>query len=229
LYFSRDGRLFGKIAATLCLAMVVSALPATSSPQGTGENVLTNLQVLERTAEEAVGELMANMPPSPDGTLVVLTREAGVGDDMDRVFENVLKKRLTASGLRIAVRRKGQEYEESPDYELTYQIIRFTLKYPEIGRSYWLGAKEVVRRAETGVFAQLIDLASGEIVWVGDTQKSYEDRIAYSLLERVEDPQMEFTRPPRNEMRLGRLVEPVVVTGIVVGLVYLFFSNQDTD
>ncbi len=226
---SRNKRIFGRIAATLCLTMVVSTLTAASSPGGTGENVPTNLQMLEMTAEDAVDELMANMPDLPKGTLVALTKESGVGDDIDRVFENVMKKRMMSSGLRVALRKKGEQYEENPSYEMTYQIIRFALKYPEIGRSYWLGAKEVERLAETGVFAQLIDLGSGEIVWVGDTSKTREDRIAYSMLQRVEDPQLDFTQPQRNELKLGSLVEPVVVTGIVVGLVYLFFSNQDTN
>ena len=35
--------------------------------------------------------------------------------------------------------------------------------------------------------------------------------------------------PVRDEVKWGRFIEPVIVTGIVVGLVYLFFSNQDSN
>jgi hypothetical protein len=75
----------------------------------------------------------------------------------------------------------------------------------------------------------LIETGSGEIVWVGDTQKRYEDVISYSLLEKVEDPEYSFTRPERKEIRLSRLIEPLVVGGVVIGLVFLFFSNQSNE
>ena len=131
--------------------------------------------------------------------------------------------------MRVAAKTAADDKAERPAFSFSYQIIRFALTYPAIGRSHWIGAKEVDRLAEVGVFAKLIELERGEIVWVGDTQKKYDDTIAYSILARVEDPQLEFTRPQRNEIRVSRVVEPVVVTGIVVGLVYLFFSNQSND
>ena len=38
-----------------------------------------------------------------------------------------------------------------------------------------------------------------------------------------------FTKPERETKKWGRIVEPVVVSGIIVGLIYLFFSNQSGD
>jgi len=218
-----------RTGAVLCLTVLIATFPATSSPQGAGETIVTNYEVLERVAAEAVDELMDNMPSVPRGTLLLLTKEKGIGAGIDKIFENVLVRRMTDAGMRVAAKAPESDAAERPGYELSYQIIRFTLKYPGIGRSYWIGAKEAERLAEIGIFAKLVENSSGEIVWVGDTQKKYEDRIAYSLLDRVEDPQHEFTRPPRHEIRWSRIVEPVVVGGIVVGLVYLFFANQDNN
>jgi hypothetical protein len=211
-----------------CCLFLITFLPVSSVPQGTGEHVVTNYEILEKVAGEAIDELVANMPTIPRGSLVYLHRDGGVGGGIDKVFENVLIEKMTDTGLRVAIKDKAEAGDEVSGFEFSYQIIRFTLKYTGIGRSYIIGAKEVERLAEVGIFARLIDLGEGEIVWVGDTQKIFEDKIAYSLLDRVEDPQHDFTRPPRNEIRWSRLVEPVIVTGIVVGLVYLFFSNQDT-
>lgn len=223
----RDRRVIARTGALLCLTVLMASLPATSSPQGAGEAVITNYEVLERIAAEAVDELIDNMPAVPEGTLLLLTKEKGIGAGIDKVFENVIVRRMTEAGMRVSVKPPEPDSAQRPGFELSYQIIGFSLKYPGIGRSYWIGAKEVERLAEIGIFAKLIESGPAEIVWVGDTQKKYEDRIAYSLLDRVEDPAQDFTRPPRNEIRWSRIVEPVIVGGIVVGLVYLFFANQD--
>jgi hypothetical protein len=225
----RDRRLIARTGALLCLTVLLATFPATSSPQGAGETIVSNYEILETVAAQAVDELMDNMPPVPRGTLVLLTKEKGVSAGLDKVFENVLVRKMTEAGMRVAAKAPDPDAAQRPGFELSYQIIRFTLKYPGIGRSYWIGAKEVERLAEIGIFAKLVESGAGEIVWVGDTQKKYEDRIAYSLLDRVEDPQQDYTCPPRNEIRWSRIVEPVVVGGIVVGLVYLFFANQDNN
>lgn len=225
----RNKRLVVRLGALPCLTFLMSMFPVTGTPQGTGETIVTNYAVLERISGEAIDELMGNMPAVEKGTLMLLDKERGVGAGIDTVFENELVRRMTDAGLRIATKPAAGEAAERSRFSFSYQIIRFNLQYPAIGRSHWIGAKEVERSAEVGIFARLIDSGSGEIVWVGDTQKKYDDTIAYSILERVEDPQLEFTRPQRNEIRLSRIIEPVVVTGIVVGLVYLFFSNQSGD
>jgi hypothetical protein len=217
------------MAAVLCLALLITMFPAVSSPQGTGEQTITNYGILEKIAGEAIDELARNMPGVERETVFLLRKEEGIDSDIDDVFENELVRKMMEADFRIASSSSGAPQAEVSEFVFSYQILNYSIKYPEIGRSYWVGKKEVKRLAEVGVFVKLIDSATGEIVWVGEAQKKYEDRIAYSLLERVEDPTHDFTMPVRDEVRWGRFVEPVIVTGIVVGLVYLFFSNQDSN
>ncbi len=224
-FFRRDN-IVSRIAAFVCLAFAFTALPVSGSPTGTGEKIPTNYEIMERIALEAINELRANMPGLDKEKLVFLSKEKGAGN-IDLIFKNAMIKTMTNQGLRVAeelVLSKDGGNEAA--YKLSYQLMRFNLKYPDIHRSYWVGSKCVDRQAEIGVFSQLIDLSTGDIVWVGETEKKYEDVISYSLLEKVEDPEYDFTRPPRKELRWSKLVEPVIVTGIVSGLVYLFFSNQ---
>ena len=225
----RDEKFLARMVAILCLAILITTFPAVSSPNGTGENTITNYEILEKIAGEALDELASNMPSIARETIVLIRKEGGISSDIDNVFENELVRKMTKAGLRIASKTADIEQAAVSEYVFSYQIISYSIKYPDIGRSYWVGAKEVERLAEVGIFAKLLDSATGEIVWVGESQKKYEDRIAYSLLERVEDPAHDFTMPVRDEIRWGRFVEPVIVTGIVVGLVYLFFSNQDSN
>ncbi|MBN1164850.1 MAG: hypothetical protein JXB45_09750 [Candidatus Krumholzibacteriota bacterium] len=225
----RNRIILSKLCCLLSLFLLVSTFPVFSAPQGTGEKIPTNYEIITQVSSEAIDELISNMPSLERNSLILLTKSRGPGN-IEFVFQNTLLKKMTGRGLRVAEKRPEEEGEgDGPDYELTYQIIRLTLKYPKINRSYWIGAKEVDRLSEIGVFAQLADLSTGDIVWVGDTQKKYQDRIAYAMLDQVEDPQHDFTRPPRKELRWSKLIEPVIVTGIVSGLVYLFFSNQTSE
>ena len=220
--------IISKLCCLLSLILLFSTFPVFSAPQGTGEKIPSNYEIISRVSEEAIDELISNMPALEKDGLILLTKARGPGS-IEFVFQNTLLKKMTDQGIRVADKRPEEPAEGGPNYELTYQIIRLTLKYPKIDRSYWIGAKEVDRLSEIGVFAQLADLSTGDIIWVGDTQKKYQDRIAYSLLDQVEDPQHDFTRPPRKELRWSKLIEPVIVTGIVSGLVYLFFSNQTSE
>ncbi|MCK4549699.1 MAG: hypothetical protein KAU49_06005, partial [Candidatus Krumholzibacteria bacterium] len=180
----RDERLLVRTAAMLCLAILITTFPAVSSPQGTGEQTVTNYDILEKIAGEALDELAMNMPSIARETIVLVRKEGGIDPGIDKVFENELVRKMTTAGLRIASRTPEVEQTERPEYVFSYQIISYHVKYPDIGRSYWVGAKEVERLAEIGIFAKLLDSSTGEIVWVGEAQKKYEDRIAYSLLER---------------------------------------------
>ncbi|MBN1885935.1 MAG: hypothetical protein JW876_10490 [Candidatus Krumholzibacteriota bacterium] len=223
----RGYRPFTRCCSLVVIALLLVGLPASSTTQGAGEKAPTNYEVIERISRAAIGELLANMPTVRRDLVIQLVKARGVGE-IDFVFENTLLKTMRESGYRVAV-DKPADGGEAPAYRFTYQIINLSLDYPEIGRQYVVGAKKVERLAEVGVFAQLADMASGDILWVGDTQKRYGDTIPYAYLKRVEDEAHGFTAPERNEIRWGRLVEPVIVTGIVTGLVYLFFSNQQND
>lgn len=226
----RGDRPFRRIVVFSILFSFAAIYPVSSSPNGTGESIKTNFDLLEDLSGAAAEELISNMPLFPDGTILYLKKDKGVGE-IDFVLENVMLVAFRDAGVQITQEnpRERMPGEELPSYRLSFQIIRMSLTYPKISRRYWLGAKEVERSAEIDLFAQLVDTKSGDIVWVGDTHKEYEDVIGYSMLEKVEDPEYGFTRPERKELRWSRLIEPVVVGGVVVGLVYLFFSNQSND
>jgi hypothetical protein len=219
-----------KLLSGLCLFMVFGMVPATTTPQGSGEKLVTNYQILERISTKAIKELTSNMPALPREKLICLHLERS-NFDGDFVFTNKLVSIFHELDMRVTTEESKQgDYEnDTAGYRFSYQLIKMSLWYPEISRKYWIGVKQVEREAEIAVFAQLVDLKTGDIVWVGDTQKEYGDVIPYSVLDRVENINYEFTQPDRHEVRWGRLVEPVVVGGIVTGLIYLFFSNQSED
>jgi len=189
--------------------------------------ILTNMELIEKVSDEAIQELLSNIDvPMQDG-LILIDKIKGVGA-IDFIFDNTLLKQMKSRGWRITVadeKNKGSEAK----YRFSYRIIKLSFDYPRISRKYWLGAKMVERDAKILVFAKVEDVATGDIRWVGESEKNYSDEISYSILDRVEDKEYEFTMPDRKELKWGKIAEPVVVTGIVAGLIYLFFSNQSNE
>jgi hypothetical protein len=190
--------------------------------------ILTNFQVFEKISGDAAQEIVAGVQAKAPAGLIVVTKVKGAGD-ADFIFEDALVAHLRDAGMRVAV-AKAKEASAAPDsagvFDLSYRIIRLSLTYSRIWRHHWFGGKAVDRLARATVRAQLTERRTGTVLAVVESQKRYADSIPYSLLGTVEEKQYEFTRPARDEFKMAKIVEPVVVAGIVTGLVYLFFSNQ---
>lgn len=112
------------------------------------------------------------------------------------------------------------------DVVLTYQNVAFAIAYPDVYRSHLVGGKRVKRRADIRVHATLTDAASGEVLWVGEAARESSDEFDLDDAARVEQGVYQFARPVLPGGGWGKYAEPVFVTGIIVGLIYLFFSNQ---
>jgi hypothetical protein len=77
--------------------------------------------------------------------------------------------------------------------------------------------------------ATLTDPADGRVVWVGEVARDTSDEIDYGKALQIEQGNYAFNKPVVPSAGWGLYVEPVFVTGIIVGLIYLFFSNQSNN
>jgi hypothetical protein len=226
--FIRD-KGFVKTVCLICLFAVLGVDPLLAVAEKPLGGIPTNFEIIEKVSTETVQEIISGI-----GTLrpedVVLLNKAKTAGTVDFVLENAFVREMRAAGIRLAIeaQKKDEAVAASGNYRLSYQIVRLSLSYPRISRTWWLGSKHVARAAQADVFVQFIDLATGDIAWVKEIHKEYNDTIDYSKLKLVEEAQYDFTRPSRSEFRMTKLLEPLVVGGIVVGLVYLFFSNQSS-
>ena len=200
------------------------------------ETVKSNLDVMSSLTAEVADELVSGFPTEATPGELKLSP---VGTDERYGFIwNILAKSLTSKGYRVHVAVSPTPSDstgltlppvDSGGYRglnLEYQVIDFTLRYPEIYRSHLIGGKKVKRSAAVRVLARLVNPADGLIVWTGEATRSYDDAFSYGSVEEVEAGLYAFTKPPRESRKWGRVIEPVVVSGIIVGLIYLFFSNQ---
>jgi hypothetical protein len=190
--------------------------------------VASNLELMSRLVGEAATELVESVPADVQWSDVVL---AGFARDEQYQFtDNVLARVLTSAGHKVYDSQPTAGGEgRGPALRLEYQALNFALSYPKIYRPYLIGGKRVKRKAEVTLLVKLINPADGSVVWIGEASRSHEDRFSHGDLDEVEAGTFAFTKPPRSSAKWGKIVEPVVVTGIIVGLIYLFFSNQDNN
>jgi hypothetical protein len=211
-------------AAVLCLAL--GGAVGTAGVRA-AEEVASNLDLMTRLTSEVVDELYAKFQESLDGRPVAL-KPFTTGEEY--VFiQNVLTSRLTGRGVSVvegAAAGAAPADSASPAYVLQYQTIAFGLAYADVYRSHMVGGKHVRRRADVRLLMTLSDAASGRVVWVGEAARGHEDEFDHGDAARVEQGTYQFARPVMPSSGWGRYAEPVFVTAIIVGLVYLFFSNQ---
>jgi hypothetical protein len=230
-------------AAAWCAALAIATHAAGARA---AEAAATNLDVLNRLTTEVVNELQGKFMPGVGGRPVRL-KPFAAGDDYVFVT-NVFMTELTRAGVTTLAPATIQPVPggapgnpgagaagmdaavtdpAAPEGALVlqYQNVAFSMKYVDSHRSYVFGGKRVERQASVRVMATLSD-ASGAVLWVGEAQRESLDEFDYGDAARIEEGNYQFARPVMPSGGWGRYAEPVFVTGVIVGLIYLFFSNQ---
>lgn len=218
------------------LGVLVAVLGAVFSPARGESRVKSNYDVMDKLASEVCAELISKMPadlPTREIRLAPFGR-----DERYEVIGNAFTRALGEKGYRAYLPVTAAKGDSSavPDtsyvagggtgLRLEFETIEFSLRYPEIYRSRLFGGKNVKRSADLRVLARLVESQNGLVLWMSEASRSFGDQFSYDDIEDVEASLYEFTKPPRESRNWGKIVEPVVVSGIIVGLIYLFFSNQ---
>ncbi|MEE9269356.1 MAG: hypothetical protein V3V49_03760 [Candidatus Krumholzibacteria bacterium] len=196
------------------------------------EPVMTNLELMTRLTNEVIEELITRMPAGPEDRSFILAPYTR--NERYEFISNGFSRILTRRGHRVLTRADHAINDSSAvagrstrGMRLEYQALDFSLIYPKEYRSHLIGGKKVKRRANVALLVKLVDPRDESVVWIGEASRAHDDQFAAGLLPQVEAGLLEFTKPPHSSTRWGRVVEPVVVSGIIVGLIYLFFSNQN--
>lgn len=99
------------------------------------------------------------------------------------------------------------------------------VKYIDESRAFFLGPGRVQRGAVVQLSCRVTDGESGHLEWVGSGAATHVDRVPKGKLAAFESTG--FTPARVKGAGLMRVVEPVIVSGIVAGLVVLFYTNQN--
>lgn len=216
---------------TLLLALAACLLNCRIPAYG-AEPVKSNLDILTELAAGVADELISGMQSSLKAQSGIRLIPYAEGETYEFLM-NIFTTELTARGIKTysSVPAGAKDAPKTTEknaagMELSIQALEFSLTYPRIFRSHIIGGKQIKRRAEITLFAKLLDSADRSVAWVGEASRVHDDQFSYGDRTQAEKSLFTFTKPEVEPAGWGRIVEPVVVSGIIVGLVYLFFSNQ---
>lgn len=111
---------------------------------------------------------------------------------------------------------------------LTFRLVEFGVTYHDSWRRGFMGPRVVERLASVNLYCRLVSGGPENVLWVGRGKSERLDIVPKSKLDLLEGLTYPFLpKPALRQEPLSRFLEPVLVTSIIGGLVYLFYSNQE--
>ena len=208
------------VLSALCLLLLAASpaalLAAESAPLAV-EDVPTNLGLAHSMATQVAAATFDALD-LPAGACVRLTaRSEHAGNPL---LELALGEAARERGLSLAEAGSGCSTA------LEFRILELQIAYTGVDRSALWTRKEIERHGACVLATRVLDTESGRERGTTQQEVVMADRVPYDLRELVSSPSYPFTQPELKERDWSKSAEPFVVTGMIAGLVYLFFSNQ---
>lgn len=195
------------------VALVATVPPAFSSP------LPTNMDMVTAALEEAVEQGLAAMK-TPDtttweGALLVMSQAK---HDANWLVDHLLSERLLARGFEVSL----DSAQAAPgSVLLSYRILELGVK----GKA-GLVSSQVERQSHVTLALQLSE-ADGQTLYWQDEKTVFQVNYApKNKLEFLQTTSFGFAETDLEEQTWGKFVEPVIISTVLGGLIYLFFSNR---
>ncbi|HEV8479483.1 MAG TPA: hypothetical protein VGR66_01720 [Candidatus Eisenbacteria bacterium] len=109
---------------------------------------------------------------------------------------------------------------------LVISLDESRVDYPRLFRSGLFGGMHVERRAIVTLSAKLLRPDTRAVYWVGQADTSLADYVRKSEVPLLEDAAVPETKGTVPQQSWQKMVEPVLVVGLIIGLVSLFYTNR---
>ncbi len=195
-------------------AVILTLLPSLSLAQDKGP--LTKLDFLRgaiwRTLDSSLSQTSVN-------SSIELMAEGK--NEANWLLEDVLLSWLLKRGEVVSL--KGGNPISAL---LSFRILELRLSYPAQRRSGFLGPRQIKREAEVDFILRLQGPGERSVLWNQRIKGKISDWVPRARLQPSTETSYPFLNPPLPTGGWARYGEPVVVTGLVAGLVYLLYSNR---
>ncbi len=195
------------------LALVLIAIAAVTAIGQESDPVLTNEQVVSKAFRDVVGHAGIL-----DGLIDI--RVEPVVASPGRPLYNGLTEALAARG--ISVHSRGGAAPKS----MTIEILGFDFRYGRGKSRGFLRAPMIKRIFDARVRISLTEIRNGQLLGAEDLAVSYADELNPAVERLIKSRDIPELAPALPVSGWTRIVEPVVVTAAVGGLMYLFFANR---
>lgn len=191
----------------------------------------TNLQIVGLVANAAVQRALATAPLDSGSHVTLAPAESHPLNFLieHAVLRELAKRKVSATVRRSLIPDDSLSLLSMADRDplLEYQLASARITYLRLVGGYLLPSRAKVERqglVEGGMVMR--DPATSRVLWTGDATANLVDRIPRGQLALVEDERFTDLKGTLPERNLGRYAEPLVVAGVVGGLVILFFQNR---
>jgi hypothetical protein len=125
-----------------------------------------------------------------------------------------------------AVTVSSASRERFDGYRLVLRPMELAVRYGDSSRSWLIGTKKVDRHATCEISATLMS-PSGEVMMSTRYGADLTDRVPVSALSRLAgDREAPWVSPEMAQNGEGGVLEPLIVSGVVASLIYLFYSSR---
>ena len=189
----------------------------------------TNLQMASLVAKTAIERAMADIPLGAGKEVVLAPAES---HPLNFVVEHAVLLQLSKRGIVALVRRSAVPDDSVgaavalPTHPLLdYQLASARVTYLRL-RGWLPGRIKVERQTLVEGRLTLREPATSRVLWTGEASWNFVDAFPRQQLPLVEDARFADLNGTVPERNLTRVFEPVIVVGVVAGLVALFFQNR---
>ena len=178
----------------------------------------SNTDLLVEMIEVAIGEALDEMtvPDEVESPVIFIAKEGK--HDANWLVEHVLAERLLNRGFAVAL--DSTVYDESR-FRLSFRILDMGI----IARS-GLRGKYAERQSRITLILKLNDEVSHMVLWQDEITRVSSDRVPKKNLNLLQHSDHKFAKTELEEQSWNKFVEPMVVSTVLGGLMYLFFSNR---
>jgi hypothetical protein len=176
----------------------------------------SNMDLLVEAVEETVERALANVYLPADQVDAPLLLTAQTNHNGNWLVEHVLAERLLERGFRVGL---DSAKASSDAGRLSYRVLDFRVTGQ--GRLF---RRAIVRKATASVAFRLT--RNDMLAWQNEFTASVSDRIPRSRVDLLESRDHSFASTDLRTQSLGQFVEPMIVSTVLGGLTYMFFSNR---
>ena len=178
----------------------------------------TNMDLLVETVASAVDESLGRIKMPADAASAPLLIVAQSKHDANWMIEHLLANRLLTRGFSVTL---DSTATEAASMRLSYRVL-------DLGVSAYSGLRgsEVSRQGQVTLALRLSDERDDVVHWQDEITRTQRDQIPKKQLDILQHDQFKFAQTELEEQTWSKFVEPVIVSTVLGGLIYLFFSNR---
>ena len=178
----------------------------------------TNMDLLVETVASAVEASLTRIEMPTNAATAPLLVVAQSKHDANWMIEHLLANRLLTRGFSVTL---DSTASQPMSMRLSYRVL-------DLGVSAHAGLRgsAVRRQGRVTLALRLSDERDDVVHWQDEITRTQRDRIPKKQLAMLQHDQFKFAKTELEAQTWSKFVEPVIVSTVLGGLIYLFFSNR---